>query len=116
MFEIAPSANTWQAGTYAVRMNLTTGSLFMGCTISAVYVCRFNSACSSQETVGSSTGLSVSVDSGNEGVKTINVTGSAVAALLTDKVYIVVLFTKTGSLNGAPGFTPDQNIDTPILA
>lgn len=112
---LEPNVTKWQAGTWVVRINVTTGSPNATTTLEEVHVCRINSSGTSQETIGSATGLGINVDSGNEGVKTVNVTGSATTATQTDEIYIVCVFTKAGALNGAPQITPDQNIDTPIL-
>lgn len=111
MFESPAVGKTiWQAGTYTVRLNVTTAVADLN--LVEVHVCRVNSSCVSQATVGSSVGLSISI--GSIGVKTVEVEGAEQSAADTDRIYIVLVFKQTSHANAVFGFTPDQNIDTPI--
>lgn len=111
MFESpAVGQTTWQSGTYTVRINITTSVADL--LLTEVHVCRVNSSCVNQATVGSTTGLSISI--GSTGVKTVEVTGAQQSASGTDRIYIVLIFQQTSHANGVFGFTPDQDIDTPI--
>lgn len=111
MFESpAVGQTTWQAGTYTVRLNVTTAVANLD--LIEVHVCRVNSGCVSQETVGSSVGLAISM--GTTGVKNVDVIGSEQSASATDRIYIVFIFQAVNHVNCTFGFTPDQNIDTPI--
>lgn len=112
MFESpAVGRTTWQSGTWTVRLNITTSTTNLN--LIEVHICRLSSGCSSLATVGSTTGLAISM--GTTGVKTIEVTGAEQSAGATDRIYIVFIFHAVNHTNPTPGFTPDQNIDTPIL-
>lgn len=111
MFESpAVGQTTWQAGTYTVRLNVTTAVANL--SLIEIHVCRVNSSCVSQETVGSSVGLGISM--GTTGVKNVDVIGSEQSASATDRIYIVFIFQAINHTSPTFGFTPDQNIDTPI--
>lgn len=100
------------AGTLVMRLNITTAQ--MNVTWEEVYVCRLNSSCVSQETLGSATGLALDVSAG--GVFTVNVTLSAAAAHDPgDVIYIPCVFTNAFDMGTrSVAITPDQNIDTPF--
>lgn len=115
MFQSAdnePGKTTWNAGDWVVRLNVTTGSDRINWV--ATYVCRFNNACGSLAVVGSLTGQSISCEL--TGVKQMTVAGAEQSANLSDEIYIVLIFQNTFT-HGAKGigFTPDQNIDSPIV-
>lgn len=115
MFQSAnnePGKTTWEAGDWIVRLNVTTGSDRI--TWVATYVCRFDNVCGSLAVVGSLTGQSISCEL--TGVKQMTVSGAEQSANLSDEVYIVLIFANsfTHGERGI-GFTPDQNIDTPIV-
>lgn len=101
---------TWQSGTYTVRLNVTTAVANLN--LIEVHICRVNSSCVSQEIVGSSVGLGISM--GTIGVKNVDVIGSEQSANVTDRIYIVFIFHAVNHTNPIFGFTPDQNIDTSI--
>lgn len=103
---------TWQSGTYTVRLNVTTAVADL--LLTEVHVCRVNSSCVSQEIVGSTTGLTISM--GTTGVKQVDVTGVEQSATDTDRIYVVLIFQQTSHASMTFGFVPDQNIDTPIAA
>jgi hypothetical protein len=113
-FELSPSFATgdiWGVGNYVVRLNITAGNANL--TLEDVYVCRVNSACVSQATIGSS--LTNAISLSTTGVKTVTVSGAAQAgAAVGDIVQIILTFSNTNA--GVQGFTflPDQLIDTPI--
>ena len=113
MFEMQPAnGGTWGAGDYVIRLNIVTAN--SNATWIAAFVCRLNSACVNQETIGSLTGQSISL--GSTGVKTMTVSGSAVTPADNDKVYIVLVVDFAADHgNVAFNFTPDQLIDTPIV-
>lgn len=111
MFQIVPPAGTgWAAGTWTVRLNVTTGSA-AACTWTDTYVCRTNSSDVSQATIGSLTGQSIAINT--TGVKSMNVTGSAQTPSAGDKVYIVLLF-NSPSANQQFSVQFNQNIDSPF--
>jgi hypothetical protein len=110
-YTIIPAAGTsWDGGTWTVRVNVTTAN--MNLSITAIYICRVDSGCANQATIGSATGLSISLSS--TGVKSQTVTGSAQTPGVGDKVVVLI-----GIANGAMStqsvvFTNDQNIDSPF--
>lgn len=102
------------AGTLTMRINITTAQASL--TWEEVYVCRIDSGCTSQETLGSVTGMGVDVAAG--GVFSQNVTLSAASAHNAgDKVYIIVVVANAHEhTTRSLAITPDQNIDTPFVA
>lgn len=99
------------AGTWTVRLNNTSGDSDL--TLASIHICRVNSSCTNQETIGSATGLSDSLDA--VGVVSTNVTGSEVTMAVGDKVVIVVGASNASSMfTRTLGFTPDQNVDSPF--
>lgn len=102
------------AGTLTARLNVVTAQASL--TWEELWVCRINSACTSQETLGSLTaqGLDISVG----GVFTRNVTLSAASAHNAgDKVYIVHVVANA-NIHTARSLEilPNQAIDTPFTA
>ena len=114
MFEMQPAnGGNWGAGDYVIRLNITTAN--SNATWIATFVCRFNSACVSQETIGSLVAQTISL--GSTGVKTHTVSGSAVTPADNDKVYCVLVVDFAADHgNVSFNFTPDQLVDTPIVA
>lgn len=110
LFEIVPTSTSWDAGTWTVRFNVTTQN--MNVSWSSVYICRVNSSCTNQATIGSSTGLGISL--GSPGVKSTTVTGSSQSPSAGDKVLVLCLFDNSAMTNQTVGITPDQNIDSPF--
>lgn len=107
---VPAAGTTWAAGTWTVRFNVTTAN--MNLTVTAVHICRANSSGTNQETIGSATGLSISL--GTTGVKSQAVTGSAVTPAAGDLV-TVVLVGDNGSMSAATAsITRGQNIDSPF--
>ena len=105
-----PTGTVGDAGTWTVRLNVTTAN--MNLTLNEIHICHLRSG-SSIATIGSVTGLSTSL--GSTGVITQNVTGSAVTIVTaTDNVSILVSYTN-GAMSTQQGFyTVDQNIDSPF--
>lgn len=105
-----PNSPSWESGNYVVRINLTTGN--GRTTWEDSYICRVNSACSSQATVGSLTGQAISLST--TGVKTMTISGAAQTANQTDTLYLVLGFKNNvgGTFSFAVQF--DQQIDTPL--
>lgn len=113
MFEIVPeSGDTWDAGDYVVRLNVTTVGGVTASTWTETHICRVNSSCVSQESIGSLTGQSTAL---TVGLKTMTVAGAAQTPSAGDKIYIVCVFLSNRN-NSSGGITPDQNIDTPVTA
>lgn len=102
---------TWAAGTWTVRFNVTTASN-LGIWLEEVHICRVNSSCVSQETIGSTTGIHNQMNS--TGVRTISVTGIAQAPSVGDKVIIVLVFTNDDNHGNGFNFTPNQDVDSPF--
>lgn len=112
-FEITPaSGTTWGSGTWTVRLNVTTAN--MNVTWVAVYICQVDSGDTNKATIGSTTGLSISL--GTTGVKSTTVSGSAVTPAANDKVQIVLLFSNGAMSTSTWSQTPNQNIDSPFTA
>jgi hypothetical protein len=110
--EIDPAAgDQWKAGNYVVRLNVTT--LNANITWTGTYICRLNSSNVSQATIGSLTGQTTSL--GSTGVKTHTVSGAAQTPAAGDKIYIVCVFSVVTSNNQSFGWTPNQDIDTPLV-
>ena len=66
-FDLTVGSNvSWAAGTWTVRFNITTANMNLTCT--SIYICRISSGNVNQATIGSATGLSISL--GTTGVKT----------------------------------------------
>lgn len=107
------SGVTGSSGTWTVRLNVTTANANLNWT--ATHICRVSSGCVNQETIGSLTGQSISL--GTTGVKSMNVTGSAVTLGSTDKVLVMIVHTNSsGVMSQTFGWTPNQVIDSPFSA
>lgn len=108
----ALGVTVWASGTHTFRYNVTTAGA--NCLLLEVHVCRVNSSCVNQETLGSITGLTE--DLAATGVKTVSITGvSGTTALTTDKLaYVLVMGNSHGHNNRTHNYTPNQIINTPI--
>ncbi len=102
----------WAAGDYIVRLNIAAASSEV--TWQDTYVCRVNSSCVSQETLGSLTSQAQSLAAAIEVTMTISASSTTAAA--TDRLAFVLAFSNTGEHGGNDGFdyTPDSIITTPI--
>ena len=100
----------WASGNYTVRLNVTTAGAL---TWTKCFVCRVNSSGVNQATIGSDQAVGISMNSA--GIKTVTISGAAQTAADTDRVYIVCVFDGPGGHGNTQfGWTPNQNIDTPI--
>lgn len=107
---IIDSGTSWDSGTWTWRFNVTTAN--MNITLRSVYICRVNSSGVNQATIGSSTGLSVSL--GTTGVKSGTISGSAQTPNAGDYV-VIVYVTENGAMSTqSAGVTPDQLTDSPF--
>ena len=112
MFEMAPVETDWAAGNATIRWELFTENMQL--TWAAVYLCQRSSACVAKATYGSATGLGQGM--GSVGIFTTTVSCSAITALTTDLLYVVLEFTGNAGMNQTCGIIPSQIIDTPIFA
>jgi hypothetical protein len=103
---IVPAGATWGAGNWTVRLNVATGNHQI--TLDAIYICRVNSSCTSQATIGSLTAINANLASA--GVQTHTVSGSAQSPSAGDKVIIIFLFDNAQAMTQDIGLTPDQII------
>lgn len=105
---------SWAAGTWSVRLDVTTTA---DANWTRTDVCRVTSDCSSVEaTVGSAT-HSISLNA--TGVTSdVDVTGSAQAGAAASDLWLIVLacLENVAHGNAAFGVTPSQLIDTPLAA
>lgn len=111
-YKVIPGTGvSWNAGTWTVRVNITTAN--MNLTITAIHICRMNSSHNNVSTIGSATGLSIGL--GTTGVKSQNVTGSAVGSPAADDYVLIVLTITNGSMTSQSAIaTKGQNIDSPF--
>jgi len=106
---IVPAGTVGASGTLTIRLNLTTKR--GGLTWEEVHVCRINSSCVNQETIGSSTALAI--DLGTTGVKSTTVSGSAITFAAGDKVMVIISISSTDGMARNIGITPSEIQDTP---
>lgn len=105
------SGSTWAAGTWTVRLNITTANSAL--TLEDIFICRVNSSGVSQATIGSLSSIAASL--GATGVISKSITGAAQTPSAGDKVYIVFSFTNSNSMTTqSAAFTADQLIDSPF--
>ena len=102
----------WAGGSWTVRLNVTTSN--MNLTLVGVYICRVNSDGSgSLETLGSATGLSISL--GSTGVKSQAVTtSSATSPGATDRLKIFFDISNSAMTNQSYTITTDQVLNSPL--
>jgi hypothetical protein len=106
-----PNNTNWDAGSWIVRLNITTGNANV--TWDECYICRVNSSGVSQATVGSLTGQAINLTS--TGTYTMTISGSSQpGASATDRIYIVLVFSNSGATPAALNYKPSLIIDTPI--
>lgn len=106
------SGVSWNAGTWTWRLNITTAN--MNLTLGEVYLCRVNSSDVNQATIGSATGLGISLSS--TGVKSGTISGSSQSPSAGDYVSVVLVFTNTAMTGQQADCTLNQNIDSPFTA
>lgn len=107
-----PSGSSWDSGTWTVRLNVTTAN--MNFTWTECYVCRANSSCVSQETLGSNTAVGQSL--GTTGVKSTTVSCSAATPAAGDLLTVILIFSNAAMSTQSFSLTPNQNIDSPFTA
>jgi len=106
----APSTDfDWNAGVWVVRINVTTAGVDIDWE--DTHICRVNSGCVSQATIGSllNQGISLGI-----GVKTMSVSGIAQTPAVGDSFMVVLGFGLNPPNTGSVGITPNQNLDTPL--
>lgn len=103
---------SWDAGTWTVRLNVTTANASL--ELASVHICRVDSGCTNQATIGSSSALGLSLSA--TGVQSVNITGTAQVPAVGDVVMVVFGFNNLALMTPhAFGYTPDQNIDSPFV-
>lgn len=101
---------SWNGGTWQIPLNFSSGN--MNITLEEIHICRVNSSCVNQETIGSSTGIGYNTF---DGLNTFNVTGSAQTPDSGDRVIILCLTTNADSMMAqSVGITPSETINTPF--
>lgn len=111
--EIAIADDTsLDAGDATLRLNITTAQNDL--TWEEVYVCRLNSSCTSQETLGSVTGLANDVSAGGVFTQTVSLSAAS-AHNEGDKVYVTYVFANAHAKTGRTvSITPDQLVTMPF--
>lgn len=109
---IPASGVSWDAGTWTVRFNVSTAN--MNVTLVGVYICQADSGMNNKATIGSSTGLAISL--GTTGVKSTTVSGSSATPAAGDMVYILLIFSNGAMTNSSTNIQMNQNIDSPFTA
>lgn len=98
------------AGTWTIRVFHSTGDGDI--RLAEVHICRVNSSCVNQETIGSTTGLTRATTASQPIV--VSVTGSAVTLAAGDRILIIIAYKNSAAHgNHAIGVTPNRNHDTP---
>lgn len=111
MFELAISnGENWLAGTWTVRLHINTANANV--TWTDCFICRVDSGCTNQATIGSVSSLGISL--GSTGVKTATVTGAAQTPNANDKVVVLLAFTNSAASLQSTGIIDDQLIDSPF--
>jgi len=107
----APSTDfDWNAGVWVVRINVTTAGVDIDWE--DTYICRVNSGCVSQATIGSLLNQGISLAA--TGVRTMSVSGIAQTPAAGDSFMVVLGFGLNPPNPGSVGITPNQNLDTPL--
>ena len=109
---ILPADALSSAENATIPINFTTGA--MTAVLDAVFICRVNSSCVNQETIGSETGIAFAT---NGGSTTRTISCSAVTFAAGDKVIITLAFDETGGHSSqGVDVTPDQTMALPFNA
>lgn len=107
-FDLTNGAFTVGSGDASVKINQTAAGANSP-RIDDIYICRYNNACASQETIGSLTGIAGSWASPS--IKTYLVPCSQVAIGATDRIAVLFILSNTSSMSAATAeITPDQII------
>ena len=111
---IVGTGTSWDAGTWTVNLNVTTGSGDSFITWDGLDICRINSSCVNQASIASASALNIPCF-GAAGIRTTTVSGSAQTPSAGDKVMVLLAFSNT--LSGVIrnfGYTPNATIDSPF--
>lgn len=93
-----------------INVNFTTGQ--MDLDWDSVFICRVNSSCVNQETIGSATGLGITT---NAGLQSTTVGMSAVTFAAGDKCIITLGISNANTMfTRDAGITPDQVLALPF--
>jgi hypothetical protein len=106
---IPSSGVSWDAGDWAIRTDVIGGS--NGVKWQDSYVCRVNSACVSQESLGSTLGLAEKMAAG---VHVVTVTASSATPSAGDKIIIVNTFSNETAKSTSFDLHPTVQIDSPF--
>lgn len=109
---VVDSGVSWDAGTWTVRMNVTTAN--MNLEIDRLWICRIDSSGNSQAQIGDSDTLSSPISLASTGVKSQTVSGSAQSPSAGDVVWVLVRVNNGAMSTQSFTFTPDQLIDSPF--
>ena len=103
---VVPAGSTWGAGDWTINVNFTTGN--MNATWASCFICRVNSSCVNQATIGSATGLGLPTSSGAQNTV---ISGAAQTPGAGDKVIITLGFSNADTMVARTvGITPSLTI------
>ncbi len=98
------------SGDWTTRISITTSNHHI--QLNEVHICRINSSCTNQETLGSTTGLTTAL--GTAQVESVTVTQSSGTTITAgDKIMVVYAFTEGQGMANSIGYTPTQDITGP---
>lgn len=107
-----PAGYTWGAGNWTINVAFTTGN--MDVTWESCFICRVNSSCVNQATIGSATGLGLATTTNPQSTV---ISGSAQTPGAGDKVIITLGFSNANTMfSRTVGITPSQTIASPFTA
>ena len=108
-----PGVPLWNAGDWTIRLHSIPGG-FSGWLLQSIHICRVSVACAVVTTIGSVSGLGITLSHVVEEIDTVVVPGVSHTGDPTDTIYIVCGCSK-GVFGAIPhSFLCDQFIDTPI--
>jgi hypothetical protein len=97
------------SGTWTVNLDVTTTNHQL--EWEAIYICRINSSCTNQETLGSTTGIAQLLTATP---LTQTVTQSSSTTITAgDKIMVICVFNNAQAMVNAAGITPSLLIDAP---
>ena len=103
---IVPAGSTWGSGDWTINVNFSTGN--MDATWASCFICRVNSSCVNQATIGSATGLGISTSAGAQSTV---ISGAAQTPSAGDKVIITLGFSNSNTMVARTvGITPSLTI------